>query len=169
VVSGVGCFERRADSIDLGRHLTKGFVSSHAPVAHSNVGHHTPYIRGSAINRKRSIVGAAGFLVAGLWLGPVSTSAIAAPAASGPELFAQHKCDTCHSVAAAGIEAKVKVDKMKGPDLGGYKDTHGPGVLLQYQRQEIELDGMKHTKKYSGTPEDFDAILAWLGGLKAAE
>jgi len=71
--------------------------------------------------------------------------------------------------AAAGIEAKVKVDKMKGPDLGGYKDTKGPGVLLQYQRQEIELDGKKHKKKYEGTSEDFDAILAWLAGLKKAE
>jgi len=121
------------------------------------------------MNRKRSIVSAAGFLVAGLWLGPVGTSAIAGPAASGSELFVQHKCDTCHSVAAAGIEAKVKVDKMKGPDLGGYKDTKGPGVLLQYQRQEIELDGKKHKKKYEGTSEDFDAILAWLAGLKKAE
>lgn len=88
----------------------------------------------------------------------------AALAADGKELFLQHKCNTCHSVPAAGIEAKVKVEKMKGPAFEG-KLGYGEDVerLVAYLKKEGEHGREKdHPKKSTASPEDLEKILTWI-------
>jgi hypothetical protein len=91
------------------------------------------------------------------------------PMASGEDLYNEYKCGMCHAVASAGIEATVKSDTMKGPDLGAYETEIEADKLLAYATQASELDGKKHKKKYAGTPEEFTAIMAWLAQLEPAE
>ena len=50
-------------------------------------------------------------------LTPGVTPAFAEDADAGQEIFLAQKCNTCHGVEAVGIEAKVKSEKMMGPDL----------------------------------------------------
>lgn len=82
------------------------------------------------------------------------------------ELFVQtHRCSTCHSVAAAGIDRKS--DKIVGVDLGGFV-TDEPDRLSAYLRKEEARDGEDHKKTFKGTDEELQAILDWLGSLEAA-
>ena len=91
------------------------------------------------------------------------------PMASGADLYSEYKCGMCHAVASAGIEAKIKSDSMKGPDLGAYKTEMDAETLLSYLVLTDELDGKKHKKKYAGTPEELTVIMAWLEQLEPAK
>ncbi len=99
----------------------------------------------------------------------------AAPAAGeegsdAQKLFAEtHKCSMCHGVAAAGIEAKTKSEKMKGPDLSGYTSDKELSEIADYVRKQTELDGKSHKKEFKGSDEELQAILDWLGSLEAQE
>jgi hypothetical protein len=109
-----------------------------------------------------------GLGVSGLLLAFTGGLPAVAGEASGAELFAEHKCGMCHSVASEGIEATAKIEKMKGPDLGGYSSERETKQLLDYLTQAITLDENKHKKKFSGSAEDLEVILAWLKTLDAA-
>ena len=87
----------------------------------------------------------------------------------GEALFTEtHKCNMCHGVPAAGIEAKTKSDKIKGPDLEAPVEVELE-QLAAYLRKQGELDGKGHSKEFKGTDEELQAILDWLGSLEAAE
>lgn len=101
-------------------------------------------------------------------VGPVAT-AQAEEEAPGAAAFAKHKCNMCHGVAAAGIEAKTKSDKMKGDDLSGFTTEADFATLAAYARKEGELDGKTHKKPFKGTDEELQAIVDWLGSLEAQE
>jgi len=90
-----------------------------------------------------------------------------AETADAKELFIEtHKCNMCHAVPAADIEAKTTSDKMKGPDLGG-KVEADLETLAAYMRKTGELDGKEHKKEFKGTDEELQAIVDWLGSLEA--
>jgi len=89
--------------------------------------------------------------------------------AGGAELYTTNKCNMCHSVASADIAATVKSDKMKGPDLGGFKYEGDAADLLAFLGQTVTPDGVKHKKKWAGSQADLDAMLVWLGEQKKAE
>ncbi len=78
-----------------------------------------------------------------------------------------HKCNMCHGVAAEGIEAKTKSEKMKGEDLSGYKSDKELADLAAFMRKESEGD--QHKKGFKGTDEELQTILDWLGSLEAQE
>ncbi len=78
-----------------------------------------------------------------------------------PEVFGEYKCSMCHSVAGAGVVATTKLEKMKGPDLGGYT-TEDRGALFEFLTRAVEVDGDKHNKEFKGTREELDEILDWL-------
>ncbi len=82
---------------------------------------------------------------------------------AGKDVFLAQKCNMCHAVSSAGIEATVKSEKMLGPDLTGVLDRHDAEWIAKYVRQESDVDGEKHKKKYSGSEEDLKAIMWWLG------
>lgn len=79
-----------------------------------------------------------------------------------------HKCNMCHAVPAAGIEAKTKSESMKGGDLGGKIEAEFAEIAA-YVRKESELDGKSHKKPFKGTDEELQAIVDWLGSLEAQE
>ena len=83
----------------------------------------------------------------------------------GKALFTEtHKCNMCHAVPAAEIEAKTKSEKMKGADLGGKLDKEFAEIAA-YVRKEGELDGKTHKKPFKGTDEELQAILSFISTL----
>ena len=91
------------------------------------------------------------------------------PAASaggpGEEIFTAQTCNVCHAVPAAGIEAKMKAGKMKGPDLPTERDADW---MRGYVTQAIAVDGRKHAKKFTGSEDELATLLAWLGSLSGS-
>lgn len=102
----------------------------------------------------------------------VALLVVALPAANvaaegdGEGVFLGQKCNTCHSVEAAGIEAKTKSEKIKGPDLTGVTDRHDNEWLARYLHKEEELNGSAHKGKFSGSDEELQALLSWLAEQK---
>ncbi len=87
----------------------------------------------------------------------------------GKALFTEtHKCNMCHAVPAADIEAKTTSEKMKGADLGG-KVKGELEEIAAYLRKEADRDGDQHKKGFKGTDEELQAIIDWLGSLEAQE
>jgi hypothetical protein len=91
----------------------------------------------------------------------------AAPSAAQEEaqtLFVDtYKCNMCHSVESAGVEAKS--EKTFSGDLGGFT-TDDPEALARYLRKEEPRDGEDHKKTYAGSDEELQAILDWLSSLE---
>lgn len=84
----------------------------------------------------------------------------------GEAVFLAEKCNICHAVSSAGIEAKVKSDKMRGPDLTEVTTRHDVDWIKKYLIREEELDGVLHKKEYKGSEGDLDKIMAWLNQQK---
>jgi hypothetical protein len=86
----------------------------------------------------------------------------------GKVLFVEtHKCNLCHDVISAKIEATTKSETMKGPDLSGYSSKYKFAELAAFVRKEADLDGESHKKPFKGTDEELQAIVDWLGSLEA--
>jgi cytochrome c2 len=102
----------------------------------------------------------------------LGASMIVAPAparaADGKEIFLAQKCNTCHSISVAAIEATTKSEKMKGPDLTGVVAEKGADWALKFLHKEVELEGKKHGKELKLTPEETKVLLDWLAAQKKA-
>lgn len=110
--------------------------------------------------------------VAGFLSAPPADAAPAVAAAGGGSaldgkaIFLREKCEMCHSVSSAGIEAKAKSEKLKAADLTGVGTRHTTAVLRSYLKQEKELEGGKHKKAFKGTDAELDVLIAWLESQK---
>lgn len=126
----------------------------------------------------RRIVSMLTVLAAPLALAALSTSAAYGPAYSpgapspaaakasgsaldGKRIFLAEKCNVCHSIAVAGIEATTKSEKLKGPDLG-MPFTAARSEVEKYIRQAAKLDGKKHKKGFKGSDEELAVLVDWL-------
>jgi mono/diheme cytochrome c family protein len=89
------------------------------------------------------------------WTTPVA-------AADGQEVFLGQKCNTCHSVETAGIEAKTKSEKLFGGDLSQVTERHETEWIAQYIQREIQKDGADHKREFTGTDEELQSLLDWL-------
>lgn len=102
-------------------------------------------------------------MLAILYSGPGAAPAAAqgAKVLDGKQIFLAQKCNLCHSVSPAGVEATTKSEKMKGPDLVGLgkKDAK---LLNGYLRKTADINGKKHVKQFTGSDEELGALLAWL-------
>lgn len=98
----------------------------------------------------------------------ITLAAAPAEAADGKAVFLAEKCNLCHAVSSAGIEATTKSEAMKGPDLST-TGPHDAAALAKYLKQEEAVDGKKHKKGFKGTDEDLQALIAWLNEQAAAE
>lgn len=78
----------------------------------------------------------------------------------GKAIFLAQKCNMCHSVPAAAIEATTKSEKMKGPDINDVKTD--AAVLGKYLRKQADMNGKKHTKAFTGSDEELGALIAWM-------
>lgn len=97
----------------------------------------------------------------------ITPAGVAAADLDGEVLFTEtHKCNMCHAVPAAEIEAKTTSEKMKGPELGGKVEAEFE-AFAAYLRKEGDLDGKQHKKEFKGTDEELQAIVDWLGSLEA--
>ncbi|HEX5719254.1 MAG TPA: cytochrome c [Thermoanaerobaculia bacterium] len=79
----------------------------------------------------------------------------------GKQIFLAQKCNLCHSVSPAGIEATTKSEKMKGPDLVG-ESKRDAKLLNGYLRKTADINGKKHVKQFTGSDEEIGALIAWL-------
>ncbi len=79
----------------------------------------------------------------------------------GKQIFLAQKCNLCHSVSPAGIEATTKSEKMKGPDLVG-ESKRDAKLLNGYLRKIADINGKKHIKQFTGSDEEIGALIAWL-------
>ncbi len=79
----------------------------------------------------------------------------------GKQIFLTQKCNLCHSVSPAGIQATVKSEKMKGPDLVGASKRDAK-LLNDYLRKKADINGKKHSKEFTGSDEEIGALIAWL-------
>ena len=93
-------------------------------------------------------------------LGLALATAPLAAASDGKAVFEAQKCNLCHSVPSAGIEATTKSDKLKGPDLVNL--DHEAEWLAKFLKKEVEKDGKSHTKPFKGSDEELKALVDWL-------
>ena len=97
---------------------------------------------------------------------------LAAPLAAqedGKAVFEAQKCQLCHGVSSAGIEATTKSEKLKGPDLTGVGENFDAEWMTKYIKKEVDKEGKKHTKPFKGTDEELQVIIDWLLEQKASE
>lgn len=97
-----------------------------------------------------------------------------ASAANGQDVFLKHKCNNCHAVSTAGIEAKTKT---KAPDLVNVTVRHQTTWIRKYIRQnethapcpavDTSRNGKKHAIKFSGTKDEEDSLIDWLDKQKS--
>jgi hypothetical protein len=64
-------------------------------------------------------------------------------------------------VSSAGIEAKTKSDKMKGPDLTT-AEKRDPKLLADFMRKTAQIDDQDHKKEFKGSDEELGALLSWI-------
>ncbi len=95
-----------------------------------------------------------------------SGSALAAPALDGQQIFLDARCNMCHSVSTAGIEATVKSEAMRGPDLATVGTSVDAATLTSFLRQEAEIGGARHKKAFKGGDAEMKALVAWIQAQK---
>lgn len=102
----------------------------------------------------------AGYLLATAYSTPAG--AADAKATDAKQVFLAQKCNLCHAISSAGIEATTKSEKMKGPDLAGVTVKQDARLITDYLRKKAEINGKKHGKEFTGTDEELAALIAWL-------
>jgi hypothetical protein len=68
-------------------------------------------------------------------------------------------CQRCHSVSAAGIEAKAKTGPTAGGDLSAIDLGRGEMRTVIADRQ---LADKRHPGRFTGSPGELDALIDWL-------
>lgn len=87
-------------------------------------------------------------------------------AATGAQLFEDGKCQLCHSVEAAGIEAKKKSDKY--PDLSHMSGDYDAELLTAYLNKKETINDKKHPMPFRGSDEEMATLVNWLLELHEA-
>jgi cytochrome c5 len=111
------------------------------------------------------VLGLCGLFALGLIAALHGPAVQAAGDLDGKTVFMEKKCNMCHAVPSQGIEAKIKSEAMKGPDVANLEAD--PDWIAKYLRQEEQKDGKDHKKGFEGTDEELKALVAWLLEQKA--
>jgi len=93
---------------------------------------------------------------------PAVAEAADSTSSDGASMFVSQKCQTCHSVSTAGIEAKVKKGPMAGPDLAVAAKRHDAEWIQAFVKGKEQLDGKKHKKPFKGSDDDLKTVVDWL-------
>ena len=86
----------------------------------------------------------------------------------GEESFRMH-CAECHGVKAAQISPTTKKKKDKGPDLTDIGEKFQPDWIKRYVKEEEDLGGKSHKKKFKGSDEELQVLVDWLLEQKAED
>ncbi len=97
----------------------------------------------------------------------IALSALVSPAAlaTGPEVFKQQGCTSCHSVTAAGI-ARNPVHDEEAKDLSTVGSRYDKKAIALFMLKKTEHNGEKHKKLFAGTTEQLKTVAEWLETLK---
>jgi mono/diheme cytochrome c family protein len=120
------------------------------------------------------------FAAALLLGGAVAHSNGLTPAAApkdGKAIFLENKCNTCHTIQAAGIEkrkaagaeaeeAKEK-SKVKPPDLSSVGLERKADWIGKFMMKTEAIKGEKHPRKFRGTEPELKVLASWLEAQKA--
>lgn len=107
-------------------------------------------------------VAAALFAAAALCIPFLVAAAEGDGGSQGEAVYLDHKCNICHAVSGAGIEAK---SKKPSRDLSGFV-TDDLEALARFLRKEEESEGADHKKAFGGTDEELQVIVDWLGSFE---
>lgn len=119
------------------------------------------------MHRMLKVAAGTALFVGTLALAPFMVSGDAvAEGTAGQDLFLAQKCNMCHAVSTVGIEAKMKSPAMMGPDLKGVGQRLDAETVAKYMRKETQIEGKDHKKEWKGTPEELEALIAWLNEQK---
>jgi cytochrome c2 len=117
-------------------------------------------------------------------LAGLAATASAASTPEGQTIFVKYKCQSCHSIATAGLEKKkaaaedaeeataATADKTKKepPDLSAVGVSHKASWMTAFlMKKEKTKEGKLHTKKFKGTDAELKKLTAWLETLKDAK
>lgn len=140
---------------------------------------------------KRIVITTLGLAVAvALWGSVRAEEAKDAKEPAGKKLFVENKCNSCHSIDAAGIEKKkaetaaaatgekkeaaaaekttTTVPAHKAPDLSSVGLDQTSEWMGKFLKKEVATkEGKKHMKLWKGTDADLTTLTAWLGEQKA--
>lgn len=98
---------------------------------------------------------------------PAAAAGGDAAAPPGLVAFNDLKCNMCHGIETQGVQAKSKTSKA--PDLSNAGASHDAAWIAKFLRQEVPGGGgKKHSKKWTGTPEQLQQLSEFLASLKKA-
>lgn len=103
----------------------------------------------------------------------------ASTAKDGKALFLEGKCNTCHTIKAAGVtkrkaaasdaaEEKEKSDK-ESPDLSSIGLERKADWMAKYLMKKEAIKGEKHGRRFRGTEAELVTVTTWLEAQKAAK
>lgn len=87
----------------------------------------------------------------------------------GKAVFLEAKCNTCHAISSAEIEAKNKSANNKAPDLSKIDIKYEKDFLKKYLQKEESINEKKHPVAYKGTDEDLEILLSFILSLQPQE
>jgi mono/diheme cytochrome c family protein len=89
---------------------------------------------------------------------------------AGRKVFLDNKCTRCHEVSSQGIASTRDEAESEGKepvDLSDVGSKHDAAWIEGFLQRRETLDGHKHKKKFRGTDEELQALVAWLTTLRA--
>lgn len=80
----------------------------------------------------------------------------------GKQVFLDARCDRCHGVGSAGIEAS----KARASDLGTVGASRESAWMRDYLERKVEIAGKPHPVAWKGSDAELEALVAWLAILE---
>jgi cytochrome c553 len=96
----------------------------------------------------------------------------AAKPPDGKPIIMKYKCNSCHSIEAAGVVKKAappegeSTSKLKPPDLSDVGLKKKADWIALFLQKKEKLDGELHPKKFRGTDSELKTLTAWLETMK---
>lgn len=85
---------------------------------------------------------------------------------AGKSVFINAKCNNCHAVEAAGIEAKTK--KKAVPELSLVSTRHNADFLKKYVVKQEKINDAAHPVAFKGTDAELQQLVDWFMSMKSA-
>jgi hypothetical protein len=82
---------------------------------------------------------------------------------SGDKIFIESKCNSCHSVEAENIEAKVK--KNSANDLSDIDIDKDAEFLAKYLTKSEKINNKLHPVLFKGSKEELNELTSWLKSI----